>query len=129
MSTDKDIIYYKTFLKAWVSVRLESDRTITSLAALALSGLLIRAEDFTLDRTGSLLWAASGLSFLFVLILSLRNLALSSDMAASLISDPESEEGVRGANARLRLNHALVMLTFFGGITSGVALTFHRYLY
>ena len=82
----KNIDFYQPFVIAWVANRMEKDKSLLNLSALAI-GLVMIFYDKLENGTQFILWLCSLLAFIFTIIMVLRILQKNSDYILEVIKD------------------------------------------
>ena len=82
----RKIAFYQSFVSAWIENRMEKDKSLLNLSALAI-GLVMIFYDKLENSTQFILWLCSLLAFIFTIIMRLRILKKNSDYVLEVIKD------------------------------------------
>lgn len=82
----RKIAFYQSFVSAWIENRMEKDKSLLNLSALAI-GLVMIFYDKLENSTQFILWLCSLLAFIFTIIMVLRILQKNSDYILEVIKD------------------------------------------
>jgi hypothetical protein len=86
----KEVAFYETFLSAWVENRMEIDKQVLNLSALAI-GLLFFFHNKLDNLLHLFLWCLANISFISSIILILHIFHLNSDYIEKILKDDEKE--------------------------------------
>jgi len=109
----KEVAFYETFLSAWVENRMEIDKQVLNLSALAI-GLLFFFYDKLCNSLHLFLWCLANISFISSIILILRIFHLNSGYIEKILKDKEEE--VMNLEKRLNKNTQWSFRIFIFGI-------------
>lgn len=120
--TQKNVAFYQTFLSAWVSSRMEKDKQILTLSALAI-GLLMTFRGELSDVFAFTVWLIAGFAFVASITIILLIFGQNGDYIEKIIRDDDG--------ARVELEKSLHRKTFwaFGLFLVGVVLTIFLAVY
>ncbi|MBF0269952.1 MAG: hypothetical protein HQL44_15310 [Alphaproteobacteria bacterium] len=83
---EKNVAYYETFLSAWVDSRMEKDKQILTLSALAI-GLLVTFKDGLNDVVSFCVWLGASSSFVAAIVIILMIFTQNSEYIERLIRE------------------------------------------
>lgn len=87
----KNVAFYQTFLNAWVGSRMEKDKQILTLSALAI-GLLMAMRGDVSDVLAFLIWLFAGGAFVISMLIILIIFRQNSDYIEQIIRDDDTEK-------------------------------------
>ena len=88
---DRRVAYYSAWLGAWIKTRMEKDKQLLTLSALA-TGLLVTALKNPETAFEFVIWATAALCFIVVMILILLIFGKNADYIEVLITEDYAEE-------------------------------------
>ncbi|MDR3560902.1 MAG: hypothetical protein P4N59_05615 [Negativicutes bacterium] len=114
LSMEKEVVYYETFLKAWVDNRMETDKQLLTLSSLAI-GLLMIFQDKLRTVSEFVLWLSAGGMFILTIFLILLIFRSNSSYIERLIcEDNLPQQNI--VERHLRHMTVLAFITFMLGI-------------
>ena len=121
----KKVAFYQSFLSAWIENRMEKDKQILILSALAI-GLLMTFRDELPDVFSFCLWLLSGFAFVIAIIIVLWIFRQNSDyIELLLINDDDQSEEIKKLEKSLQKK----TLWAFGLFILGIVLTISLAIY
>ena len=110
----KQVVYYQANLSAWTATRLETDKQLLTLSALAI-GLLVTLRSELDDDVAFYVWLLAAVSFLVSIFSILRVFHLNSDYIEQNLADDDQEK-TKGIYKSLKCYRLLVHSLFFTGV-------------
>ena len=104
----------QTLLSAWTTTRMEKDKQLLTLSALAI-GLLVTLRSEIDDVCAYYVWLSSGASFLFSIIIILRVLHLNSVYIEQILAGDDQVK-TKGIDKCLRCSAILADCLFATGV-------------
>jgi len=87
----KNVAFYQTFLSAWTESRMEKDKQILTLSALATGLLMVFREELK-DVLSFCIWLGAGTAFVAAIVVILLIFGQNSDYIEQIIRDDNQIE-------------------------------------
>lgn len=88
---EKHVAFYQTFLSAWTASRMEKDKQVLTLSALAI-GLLTTFRSELDDVFAFCVWLSAGASFVISIVIILLIFGQNSDYIEQIIRDDNQDK-------------------------------------